>query len=168
MKQAHRLKLWHLAIGLVCVTLSHASASPHSDETAIRALISAENQGAQTRNLDLLESIWAEDGAVRDAHHTPGDLADDQVWQGRDAILLRYETVIFYLTLKDAGPTDLEFEIGGNWAVVTGTTHMGAERSPQGERWAFVKRGSRWSIAEITFNLEQDRLTKEGPVVTER
>ena len=128
--------------------------SPSENEATIRALIAAEAKGARTRDVALLESIWAVDGVVRDANHTPDDLADDQVWQGRDAIMLRYATVIFYLTLDEAGPVDLVMDIEGDSAVVTGTTRMGSELSPQGERWTFVRCDGKWEIAGITFNLE--------------
>jgi ketosteroid isomerase-like protein len=147
-----------LACLAACAPAPFAQPAPSAgqDEAALRALVAAEGQGARTRDVALLESIWAEDGVVRDASHTPHDPADDQVWQGRDAVMLRYETVIFILTLDEVGPLDLDVEVQGDMAVVTGTTRIGGERSPQGERWTFVRRGGEWRIAGITFNLERE------------
>jgi hypothetical protein len=39
-------------------------------------------------------------------------------------------------------------------AIVTGTTRMGDELSPQGERWTFERQHGTWRITGITINLE--------------
>jgi len=124
------------------------------DRAAIRALIAAEGWAACSRDADRLESLWAAEGVVRDANHTPDDPTDDRVWQGRDAVMSRYTSVIFNLTLEEIGPVDLVIDVRGDGAVVTGTTRIGAEVSPGGERWTFARRGREWQIVDITFNLE--------------
>lgn len=142
-------------IGLIWLLVACTPApNPQESKQAILGLIEAEGIGARTRDIALLESIWAHDAVVRDANHTPDNPADDQVWQGRDAILLRYETVLFYLTLEDVGPVDLDVDIHGHTATVTGTTRIGSELSPGGERWTFAWRDGEWKITGITFNLE--------------
>jgi ketosteroid isomerase-like protein len=137
---------------MFCACASTRSAD--NDEEAIRAVIAAEGRAARERDADRLASLWAEDGVVRDARHTPDDMSDDQVWEGRDAIMSRYTSEIFYLTLEDAGPMDLVFDVRGDAAVVTGTTRMGDEVSPGGERWTFARQRGGWVITGITFNLE--------------
>ena len=117
-------------------------------------MIAAEGRAARERDADRLASLWADDSVVRDARHTPDDMSDDRVWEGRDAIMSRYTSEIFYLTLEDAGPMDLVFDVRGDAAVVTGTTRMGDEVSPGGERWTFARQRGGWVIAGITFNLE--------------
>lgn len=131
-----------------------ATPSASEDAEAIRAVIRAEAEAARAHDVERLESLWAKDGLVRDANHTPRDLTDDRIWLGRDAVISRYTSVVFYLPLDGAGPTDLEIAVHGDEAVVTATTHIGQEVSPRGERWTFVRRGDRWKIASITFNLE--------------
>ncbi|MBN1579135.1 MAG: hypothetical protein JXA89_00425 [Anaerolineae bacterium] len=124
------------------------------DQAAIQELIATEGRGAKARDVALLESVWADDAVVRDANHTPDDLSDDLVWEGWDAILLRYETVIFYLTLEAPGPVDLVMEVQSDTAIVTGTTRIGNERSSEGERWTFRRHKGTWKITGIVFNLE--------------
>ncbi|MBL7200129.1 MAG: nuclear transport factor 2 family protein [Anaerolineae bacterium] len=128
--------------------------SPAEDQAALHALIAAEGEAARTRDAERLESLWAVDALVRDANHTPDNPQDDRVWQGRDAILSRYTSVIFYLTLDEMGPVDLVIDVQGDAAVVTGTTRIGTELSPGGERWTFARREGGWQITGITFNLE--------------
>jgi hypothetical protein len=101
--------------------------------------------------------LWIEEGWVHDANHTPDDLADDQVWEGRDAVMARYSSVIFGLTLEEVGPIELDMDLQGARAVVTGTTRMGSERSPNGERWTCVRQQGAWRIESITFDLEARR-----------
>jgi hypothetical protein len=62
--------------------------------------------------------------------------------------------VIFFLTLDEMGPVDLVIDVEGDSAVVTGTTRIGTELSPGGERWTFARREGQWQITGITFNLE--------------
>jgi hypothetical protein len=66
----------------------------------------------------------------------------------------RYTSTLFGLTLEDAGPVDLVFDVRGNSAVVTGTTRIGGELSPGGERWTFARKDGEWVITGISFNLE--------------
>jgi ketosteroid isomerase-like protein len=137
-------------VALACTRAS----SEAEDHAAIRSLISEEGEAARTRDAERLESLWAVDGTVRDANHTPDDPLDDKVWQGRDAIMSRYTSVIFYLTLDQVGPIELSIDVQGDVAVVTGTTRIGAELSPGGERWTFARHKGEWQITGIAFNLE--------------
>ncbi len=51
-------------------------------------------------------------------------------------------------------PADVKIVIDGDKATATSTTQIGAETSPGGDRWDFVKRDGRWWIAGLTYNLE--------------
>ena len=42
----------------------------------------------------------------------------------------------------------------GATATAVGTSTIGAEVSPGGDRWTFVKRDGRWWISSLTYNLE--------------
>jgi ketosteroid isomerase-like protein len=139
---------------LLWVVSCAAKHSPDENVQSLTSLIAAEGEAARARDLERLASLWAEDGIVRDARHTPGDPSDDGMWQGWDAILSRYTSTIFNQSLADAGPVDLVFEVRGDAAVVTGTTRIGGELSPGGERWTFRRQGKGWVITGITFNLE--------------
>jgi ketosteroid isomerase-like protein len=145
---------WVLSVVVLCIVSCAATPSLEKDAQALKTLIAAEGEAARAHDAERLASLWAEDGVVRDARHTPGDPSDDGVWQGRDAIMSRYTSTIFYLTLEEMGPIDLAFDIRGDQAVVTGTTRIGDEVSPGGERWTFARQDGEWVIKGITFNLE--------------
>jgi hypothetical protein len=125
-----------------------------TDEGAIRALLSAEGDYVVRQDIESLMNLWLGDGRVCDANHTPAKLADDQTWQGRDAIRHRYVHRVFPGAPRLAEPLDLVVSIQGERAVVTGTTRIGGEISPGGDRWRLVKAGECWLIQELVFNLE--------------
>ncbi len=125
-----------------------------SDEEAILALLRAESRGVVARDMDLLASLWAEDAVVVDAKHTPDDPSDDTRWEGIDAVLDRYVTLVFPGNPTYAEPADVQITVKGDRAEAVSTTQIGAERSPGGDRWTFVKRDGRWWIQSLTYNLE--------------
>ncbi len=125
------------------------------DEEAIRAVLDAEARGVADQNIDLLMSLWAEDGEVRDANHTPDDPADDAVWRGSVAIYQRYVHLVFPGNPAYVAHPDLEIRIEGDRAVVTSTTRIGEEIAPAGDRWELVKRDGRWLLYRLTYNLEK-------------
>lgn len=128
--------------------------TPSSDEVAIRQLLDAEAEAVVEQDIDRLMEIWAEDGEVIDAQHTPDQLADDIRWRGKDAIRERYVSVVF-----PGGPTAVahpivDIAISGDTAVVTTTTQIGSETAEAGDRWTFARREGRWVITSLTYNLE--------------
>lgn len=125
-----------------------------TDEEAIVALLSAEGAYVVQQDIVALMRLWVPDGRVSDARHTPANLADDQSWQGTDAIRHRYVHWVFPGAPKVAQPADLDINITEKKAVVTGTTRIGDEVSPVGDHWQLVKVGDCWLIQELTFNLE--------------
>ena len=124
------------------------------DEAAIRWLLEAESRGVVNKDMDLLAAIWAEDAVVTDAKHTPDDPTDDARWQGIDAVLDRYVTLVFPGNPTLAAPADVQITIDGDTAAVISTTRINDELSPGGDRWTFVKRDGRWFIQSLTYNLE--------------
>jgi len=129
------------------------------DEAAIHWLLEAESRGVVNKDMALLTAIWADDGTVTDAKHTPDDSADDARWQGIDAVMDRYVTLVFPGNPTVAAPADVQIAIDGDTAEAVSTTHINDERSPGGDRWTFVKRNGRWYIHSLTYNLEE----KAGP-----
>ena len=125
------------------------------DEEAIRAVLDAEARGVADQNIDLLMNLWAEDGEVRDANHTPDDPTDDAVWRGSVAIYQRYVHLVFPGNPAYVAHPDLEIRIEGDRAVVTSTTRIGEEIAPAGDRWELVKRDGRWLLYRLTYNLEK-------------
>jgi hypothetical protein len=125
-----------------------------TDQEAIVALLNAEGAYVVQQDIASLMDLWAENGRISDAEHTPADPSDDQTWQGMDAIRHRYLHRVFPGAPRVAQPLDLVLNITGEKAVVTGTTRIGDEISPAGDRWQLVKVGECWVIQELVFNLE--------------
>lgn len=124
------------------------------DRDAIRAVLDAEARGVSQQDIDLLMSLWAEDGEVRDANHTPDDPSDDAVWSGAVAIYQRYVHLVFPGNPGYVAHPDMDIRIEGNRAVVTSTTRIGDEIAPAGDRWELIKRDGHWLIYRLTYNLE--------------
>lgn len=127
---------------------------PATDEEAIEQLMRAEGEAVVQQDIDRLEFIWALDGVVTDANHTPDDPKDDIVWSGWDAIRDRYVNEVFPSYPMEASPMDIQITIEGDTATATSTTHIGPEISPGGDRWTFAKREGLWKITSLTYNLE--------------
>jgi ketosteroid isomerase-like protein len=125
-----------------------------SDREAILALMAAEAEAAVHDDAARLLTLWAADGLVRDANHTPADPNDDYTWIGHDAILSRYLTVVFPLHLTQLARIDVLLTVEGDTATVIATTVIEGEVSPGGERWTFARFEGEWRITSITFNLE--------------
>ena len=125
-----------------------------TDEEAIRALLHAEGAYVVQQDIGSLMHLWKQDGRICDAKHTPANLADDQTWQDADAIHHRYTHWVFPGDPRVAEPLDLVISITGERAVVTGTTRIGDEISPAGDRWRLVKEEECWMLQELVFNLE--------------
>ncbi len=124
------------------------------DREAITALLRAEGTYVVQQDSEALLRLWAPDGRIADAKHTPADPADDQTWEGIDAIRHRYLRRVFPGNPSAAQPADLTIALDGDRATVTGTTHIGSEVSPNGDRWQVVKIEGCWVIKELVFDLE--------------
>jgi hypothetical protein len=138
------------------VELSSPTPVPASDEEAIRFLLQAEGEGVVNKDIDRLMGLWAEEGFVADANHTPADGTDDLTWKGSYAVRDRYITAVFPGNPSTAAPTDLTIEINADRATVTATTRIGDEVSPAGDRWTFLRTPDGWRIESLTYNLEAE------------
>ena len=125
-----------------------------TDQAAAAAVLNAEGEFVVSQDIDALMRLWAEDGRIADAKHTPDNLEDDQTWQGVDAIRHRYVRWVFPGAPAMAQPADLVIDVKGDEAAATGTTRIGDEVSPAGDRWRLVKIEGCWFIEELVFNLE--------------
>jgi ketosteroid isomerase-like protein len=143
-----------LAWALILLLLPAGCAGRPDDRAAILDLLRQEAQGVVAQDLGALMALWAEDAVVTDAAHTPDDPSDDLVWRGRDAIRDRYVHLVFPGGAKEAGPLDVRIEVRGDRATAWATTHIGEEIAPGGDRWTFVRRGGRWLLESLTYNLE--------------
>ena len=132
-----------------------ATPQPASDEEAIRQLVLLEGQGLVAQDISGLMGLWAVDGWIADAKHTPDDAKDDARWSGRDAIRERYVVLVFPGNPMEAGGSDIRVTVDGETAIATSTTRIGNEVAVGGDRWTFVKQGNRWWIASLTYNLEK-------------
>ena len=101
-----------------------------------------------------LMNLWAPEAVIADAKHTPDNPNDDARWRGRDAIRERYVVLVFPGNPSLVSPADVKIVIDGDKATAISTTRIGAETSPGGDRWEFVKRDGRWWITGLTYNLE--------------
>ncbi len=125
-----------------------------TDEAAITAVLNAEGQLVAEKNINMLMNLWAADAVVSDVMHTPNDPADDDHWRGADAIRQRYVYRVFPGAPSEAHPKTLEIAVSGAEAVVTGTTRIGDEVSPGGDRWQLRRVENCWIILGLEFNRE--------------
>jgi hypothetical protein len=128
---------------------------PATAEEAIRQLILLEGEGVVGQDIGGLMDLWAPEAVITDAKHTPDNPNDDARWRGRDAIRERYVVLVFPGNPSRVSPADVKIVIDGYKAAAISTTRIGAETSPGGDRWEFVKRDGRWWITGLTYNLEQ-------------
>lgn len=132
-----------------------ANSDGDTDEAAIRAVIAAEGSFVVSQEIDRLMALWGESSTVADAEHTPNDDADDQTWQGRDAIRNRYVRMVFPGAPSAAEATDLVITRDDPArAVVQATTQIGGEVSPGGDLWVVAKEDECWVLESLTYNLE--------------
>ena len=125
-----------------------------TDDSAITAVLNAEGQFVAEKNIDALMNLWAADGVVSDAMHTPDNPADDRHWRGSDAIRQRYVYRVFPGAPAESQQKSLEIAVSGAQAVVTGTTRIGDEVSPGGDRWELQKKNNCWLILTLEYNRE--------------
>ena len=110
-------------------------------ETALPALIAAERTAARSQDLPTLAQLWTHDARIVDSRGTD-DLAAAYVWQGRDAILDRYELAVFPAPPPPlAEPFDLVFEQHGDTATATLNNDF----------WRFIFAEGRWWLQELRY-----------------
>lgn len=115
-----------------------------TDEAAITALILAERQAAIAHDLALLGQLWADNAQIIDGRNstTPDD---DYRWQGRAAILDRYQVAVFPFVLPPL--TDLEAS-----AAIT-VTGQQATVQHLADEWQLIKVDERWWLTELKYSV---------------
>jgi len=101
-------------------------------------LVTLERNAAAARDLATLAALWAHDAQVLE-HRGKGE-ADDYRWQGRDAVLDRYEVAVFPSPPAPLdAPLDLAPQVEGDAAVIVNGV----------DRWEFAYREGRWWIVSL-------------------
>jgi len=108
---------------------------------ALPQLIGAERAAARSGDLALLAQLWAPDARIIDSRGTP-DPADDYRWQGRAALLDRYQVAVFPSPPPafDTPPAPV--------LTVDGDSAHGQLAN---DRWLFVYRAGRWWLQELAY-----------------
>jgi ketosteroid isomerase-like protein len=128
--------------------------TPATPEEAIRQLINAECEAVVQQDIDRLQDIWASDGVVTDANHTPDNASDDVTWKGWDAIRDRYVNIVFPSNPTFCEHPDAQVTIGGDTATAVTGVRIGVTNARNSNKWAFSKASDAWKIAALTYNLD--------------
>ena len=119
-----------------------AAAAP---EVALPALVVAERQAANERNLPLLAVLWAQDSRVADSRNTP-DPSDDYVWEGHAGLMDRYVVAVFpHPPQPFAALPALEIILDGDEASAQNGQDL----------WRFVRQDGRWLLKELVIEPAQ-------------
>jgi ketosteroid isomerase-like protein len=128
--------------------------TPATPEEAIRQLINAECEAVVQQDIDRLQEIWASDGVVTDANHTPDNASDDVTWKGWDAIRDRYVNIVFPSNPTFCEHPDAQVTIGGDTATAVTGVRIGVTNARNSNKWAFRKASDAWKITALTYNLD--------------
>jgi ketosteroid isomerase-like protein len=131
--------------------------TPATPEEAVRQLINAECEAVVEQDIDRLQGIWASDGVVTDANHTPDNTSDDVTWKGWDAIRDRYVNIVFPSNPTFCEHPDAQVSINGDSASAVTGIKIGVTNAPNSNNWVFVKTGNIWKITALTYNLNPQR-----------
>lgn len=131
-------------------------AQTSTDEEKIEIVLRSEGELVVKQQIDSLMALWAEESRIVDAQHTPNNDADDQLWQGKDAIRHRYVRIVFPGAPTEIIPSDLQIQLNGDSATVSASTNIGNEKSKAGDRWQLVQQNGCWQIQQLTYNLEAE------------
>lgn len=161
----HQIGWWGVVCGVCCllagcnVTAPMAPATPPpaittqaeaalftghaTNEAAVTALILAEREAAIAHNLPLLAQLWAADARIADGRNS-ATTSDDYIWQGRAAILDRYQVAVFPFDL----PALAHLDAG---AVIT-IIEDRATVQHGNDRWQLTKVNDRWWLTDLQYN----------------
>ncbi len=128
---------------------------PATPEEAVRQLINAECEAVVQQDIDRLQGIWASDGVVVDANHTPDVTNDDVSWKGWDAIRDRYVNVVFPSSPTFCEHPGATVTAGADSATAQTGVNIGQTKCDGCNQWTFKKVGDSWKIATLTYNLNK-------------
>ena len=113
-----------------------------TEEEAVTALIITEREATIQHDLTLLGQLWAEDAQIVDGRNTSAT-DDDYRWQGRAALLDRYQVAVFPFDIPPLTTlaADASITINGNKATVL----------HDNDQWQLVKADQRWWLASLRY-----------------
>lgn len=126
---------------------------PANDEEAIRQIAVAEGEAVVQQDIDRLQAMWATDGVVTDANHTPDNPSDDKTWKGWAAIRDRYVNIVFPSNPAFAEHPNIRVTITGDTATAIADTKIGITNLKDNDKWTFRKIDGQWKITSLTFSL---------------
>ncbi len=130
---------------------------PANDEEAIRQLVFAEGEAVVQQDIDRLNAMWASDGVVTDANHTPDNPSDDKTWKGWAAIRDRYVNIVFPSSPAYAEHPNTRVTITGDTASALADTKIGITNLKDNDKWTFRKIDGQWKITSLTFSLSPQK-----------
>ncbi len=130
---------------------------PANDEEAIRQIIVAEGEGVVQQDIDRLQGMWATDGVVTDANHTPDNPSDDKTWKGWAAIRDRYVNIVFPSNPAFAEHPNIRVTLTGDTATALADTKIGITNLKDNDKWTFRKIDGQWKITSLTFSLSPQK-----------
>ncbi len=128
-------------------------------EEAVRQIINAECEAVVQQDIDRLEGIWASDGVIIDANHTPDNTADDVTWKNWDSIRDRYVNVVFPSSPTFCEHPGTTVTVAQDQASATATTgvSIGQTKCDGCNKWTFKKATDGWKITSLTYNLNAQK-----------
>ncbi len=126
---------------------------PANDEEAIRQIAVAEGEAVVQQDIDRLQAMWATDGVVTDANHTPNNPSDDKTWKGWAAIRDRYVNIVFPSNPAFAEHPNIRVTITNDTATAIADTKIGITNLKDNDQWTFRKLDGQWKITSLTFSL---------------
>ncbi len=130
---------------------------PSSDEEAIRQLIVAEGEAVVQQDIDRLQAMWASDGVVTDANHTPDNPSTYKTWKGWTAIRDRYVNIVFPSNPQFAEHPNIRVTLTGDTASAIADTKIGITNLKDNDRWTLRKISGQWKLTSLTFSLAPQR-----------
>ncbi len=128
-------------------------------DEAVRQIINAECEAVVQQDIDRLQGIWAPDGVIIDANHSPDNTGDDVTWKGWEAVRDRYVNLVFPSSPTFCEHPGINVSIGADNVSATASTgvNIGNTKCTDCNKWTFKKVGDAWKIVTLTYNLNPQK-----------
>ena len=131
--------------------------TPANDEEGIKQLVNAEGEAVVQQDIDRLQGLWATDGVVTDANHSPDNPSDDKTWKGWASIRDRYINIIFPSSPAFAEHPNIRVTISGDTATAIADTRIGITNLKDNDKWTLRKIDGQWKLTSLTFSLSPQK-----------
>ena len=131
--------------------------TPANDEEGIKQLVNAEGEAVVQQDIDRLQGLWATDGVVTDANHTPDNPSDDKTWKLWASIRDRYVNIIFPSNPAYAEHPNIRVTISGDTATAIADTRIGITNLKDNDKWTLRKIDGQWKLTSLTFSLSPQK-----------